>query len=167
MDGEDIFMRENRKSKVFARYHIFTLGCHIERYMEDAIFRLHETKKDNPIMAATFLFGNIISISRFEDGNGRICCLILAYVLIQIKCCLFPVISSSFHRRGRRHYIRALRMFDKKPSMLYNMIVKSLIHCWDNLEQKCKDACSILMYPLTLNFMSVVQTQKNFLTKEK
>ena len=32
------------------------------------------------------------------------CCLILAHVLIQMKCCLFPVYLSSFHRRGRRHY---------------------------------------------------------------
>ena len=113
-------------------HHIFApFGC-IERYMKDAIFRFHETKKDDPIMAAKNLFGNIINIHPFEDGNGRICCLILAHVLIQMKCCLFPVILSSFHRRGRRHYIRAVKMFDRKPSMLYTMILKSLIHCWDN-----------------------------------
>ena len=97
--------------------------------MEDAIFRFHETKKDDLIMAATNLFGNIINIHPFEDGNGRNRCLILAHVLIQMKCCLFPVILSSFHRRGRRHYIRAVKMFDRKPSALYIMIVKSLIHC--------------------------------------
>ena len=66
------------------------------RYMEGAIFRFHETKKDDPIMAATNLFGNIINIHPFEDGNGRICRLILAHVLIQMKCCLFPIILSSF-----------------------------------------------------------------------
>ena len=90
--------------------------------------------KDDPIMAATDLFGNIINIHLFEDGNGRICRLILAHGLIQMKCCLFPVILGSFHRRGRRHYIRAV-MFDRKPSVLYTMIVKSLIHSWDNFEQ--------------------------------
>ena len=42
-------------------------------------------------MAATSLFGNIINIHAFEDGNGRICFLILAPVLIQMKCCLFPI----------------------------------------------------------------------------
>ena len=78
--------------------------------MGDAIFRFHETKNDNPIIAATNLFGNIINIHPFEDGNGRICRLILAHVLIQMKCCLFPVILSSFHRRGRRHYIRAVKI---------------------------------------------------------
>ena len=132
MDGEDILVGEYRKSPVFAGYHIFSPASLIERYMEDAIFRFHETKKDDPIMAATNLFGNIINIHPFEDGNGRICRLILAHVLIQMKCCLFPVILSSFHRRGRRHCIRAVKMFDRKPSMLYTMILKSLIHCWDN-----------------------------------
>ena len=91
--------------------------------MEDGIFRFFETKNDNPIMAATNLFGNIINIHPFEDGNGRICRLILAHVLIQMKCCLFPVILSSFHRHGRRHYITAVKMFDRKPSVLYTMIV--------------------------------------------
>ena len=89
-------------------------------------------------MAATNLFGNIINIHPFEDGNVKICRLILAHVLIQMKCCLFPVILSSFHRRGRRHYIRAVKMFHRKLSMLYSMIVRSLIHCWDNFKQNAK-----------------------------
>ena len=89
-------------------------------------------------MAATNLFGNITNIHPFEDGNGRIFRLILAHVFIQMKCCLFPMILSSFHKRGRIHYIRALKMFDRKPSMLYTMIVKSLIYCWDNFEQNAK-----------------------------
>ena len=138
MDGEDILIEKYRKSPVLAGYHIFALASHIERHLEDAIFRFHETKKDDPILAATNLFGNIINIYPFEDGNGRICRLILVHVLIKMKCCLFPVILSSFHRRGRRHYIRAVKAFDRKPSILYTMIVKSLIHCWDNFEQNVK-----------------------------
>ena len=102
MNGEDILMGEYRKSPVFAGYHIFAPASLIERYMEDAVFRFHETKKDDPIMAATNLFGNIINMHLFEDGNGRICRLILAHVLIQIKCYLFPVILNFFHRRGRK-----------------------------------------------------------------
>ena len=137
-DEKDVLAGEYRKSLVFAGYYIFVSAGRIERYMEDAIFRFYETKKDDLIMAATNLFGSIIHTHPFEDGNGRICRLILAHVLIQMKCCLFPVILSSFHRRGRRHYIRAVKMFDRKPSMLYTMIVKSLIHCWDNFEQNAK-----------------------------
>ena len=134
MDGKDILAGEYRTSPVFAGYHIFAPVGYIERYMEDAIFRFHETKKNDPIMTATNLFGDIINIHPFEDGNGRICCLILAHVLIQMKCCLFPVILSSFHRCGRKHYIRAVNLFDRKPSLLCTMIVGSLIHCWDNFE---------------------------------
>ena len=67
-------MGEYRKLPVFAGYHIFASADHIERYMEDKIFRFHETKKDDPIMAATNFFGNIINIHPFEDENGRICC---------------------------------------------------------------------------------------------
>ena len=129
---------EYRKSPAFAGYHIFRPASLIERYMEDTILKFYETKKDDPIMAATNLFGNIINTHPFEDRNGRICCLILAHVLMQMKCCLFPVILRSFHRRVRRHYIRAVKMFDRKPSLLYTMIVKSLAHCWDNFEQNAK-----------------------------
>ena len=137
-DGKDVLAREYRKSPAFAGYHVFALVDLIERYMEVVIFRFHETKKDDPTMATTNLFGNIINIHPFEDGNGRICRLILAHVLVQMKCCLFPVILSTFHRRGRRHYINVVKMLDKKPSMLYTMIAKSLIHCWDNSEQNAK-----------------------------
>ena len=76
--------------------------------------------------------------SKMENGNGIICCLIFAHVFMQMKCYLFPVILSSFHRCDRRRYIRAVKMFDRKPSILYTMIVKSLMHCWDNFEQDAK-----------------------------
>ena len=99
------------------------------RYMKGALFWFHEVKKDNLYMAATNLFGNIINIHPFEDGNGRISRLILAHVLIQVKFCLFPVILNSFHRSGRRHYIRAVKTFDRKPSILYTMILRYLVCC--------------------------------------
>ena len=127
-----------RRSSVFAGYHIFAPAAFIERHIKDAIFRFHETKKDDPIMAATNSIGNIINIHSFEDGNGRICRLILAHVLMQMKCCLFSVILNSFHKRGRRHYIQAVKSYNENPSMLYTMIIKSLIHCWDNFEQNVK-----------------------------
>ena len=179
-------MAEYKRSPAFAGYHIFVPTSHIERYIDDAVFRFYETKKDDPIMAAANSFGEIINIHPFEDGNGMetkkddpimaaansfgeiinihpfedgngmetkkddpimvaansfgevinihpfedgngiICRLILAHVLIQMKWCLFPVIFSSFHRRGRRHYIRAVKMFDRKPSKPCTMIIRSL-----------------------------------------
>ena len=115
-DKRDVLEREYRKSAALAGYHIFAPTIYIEGYMEDAIFRFHETKKDDPIMAATNLFGNIINIHPFEDRNGRVCRLILAHAIIQMKCCLFPVTLSSFNRCGRRHYRRAVKIFDRRLS---------------------------------------------------
>ena len=73
-------MMEDEKDVLAGEY--IALAGHIERYMEDAISRFHETKKGDLIMATTNLFGNIINIHPFEDGNGKICRLILAHVLI-------------------------------------------------------------------------------------
>ena len=115
---KSVLAEEYRKSPAFASYHIFAPASNIERYMEGAVFKFHETKKGDPIMTATNLFDEIINMHPFEDGNGRIFHLILAHVLIQMKCCLFPVILSYFHRCSRRHYIRAVKMFDRNPSML-------------------------------------------------
>ena len=61
MENEkDVLVEEYRKSPVFAGYHIFASASHIETYTEDVIFKFHETKKDDPIMAATNFFGEII-----------------------------------------------------------------------------------------------------------
>ena len=49
-----------RKSPAFVGYHIFAPASQIERYMEGAILKFHESKKDDPIMTATNLFGEII-----------------------------------------------------------------------------------------------------------
>ena len=109
----------------------------MERLLNDSIHCYYSWGED-PIMAVANLFMGLINIHPFKDGNGRICHLILAHVLMQIKCCLFPGTLSSFHRRCRRSYIRAAKMFDREPSMLYTMIIRSLIHCWDNFEQNTK-----------------------------
>ena len=44
-DGKDVLVEEYRESPAFAGYNIFAPIDLIERYMEDAIFRFHETKK--------------------------------------------------------------------------------------------------------------------------
>ena len=44
-DGKDVLVEEYRESPAFAGHDIFAPIDLIERYMEDAIFRFHETKK--------------------------------------------------------------------------------------------------------------------------
>ena len=75
-DEKHVLVGGYRKSPAFVGYRIFAPAGYIERYMKDAVFRFH--KKDDLIMAATNLFGNIINIHPFEDGNGRTCDFILA-----------------------------------------------------------------------------------------
>ena len=45
MEDEKLLVGEHRKSPASAGYHTFAPASHIERWMEDAIFRFHETKK--------------------------------------------------------------------------------------------------------------------------
>ena len=52
-DEKDGLAGEYRQLSAFSGYHIFAPAGHIERYMEDTILRVHETKKDDLIMAAT------------------------------------------------------------------------------------------------------------------
>ena len=56
MDGNDVLTVEYRKSPEFAGYHIFASAGHIERYMKEAIFVFHETKKDDPINYGRYKF---------------------------------------------------------------------------------------------------------------
>ena len=46
-----VLVEEYRTTSLFAGYHTFASAGYIERYMEGAVFRFHETKKDDPIMA--------------------------------------------------------------------------------------------------------------------
>ena len=75
----------DKESHSFTGYHISVLTDVAERCMKDAISRFHEAEKNNPIMVITQLLVNIINIHSYEDRNGRICCLILAHVLMQVK----------------------------------------------------------------------------------
>ena len=121
-DGKDVLVGDI-ESRLHLQAIIFLhqpakIERYMERYMEGAIFSVHGTKKNDPIMATTNLFENIINIYPLEDVNGIICHLILVHVLMQMKCCLFPVILSS--------------------TMLCTMIAMSLVHVCENLEQNAK-----------------------------
>ena len=45
-DEKNVLARKYRNLPVFARCHIFATAGQIERYIEDPVFRFHETKKD-------------------------------------------------------------------------------------------------------------------------
>ena len=128
-NGKDVPAGEYRKMPVFAGFKVFAPVSAIEKAMSSALDRHHYSNED-PISGATSLFADVINIHPFEDGNGRLCRLILSHVLMQNGCRLFPLLLGSFHRHGRRHYIQAVRRYYNNPSMLYTMAA-----CLDNFEQ--------------------------------
>ena len=126
-------MGEYRESPVFLRYHFFPPADTIERLVDDALYCYYHSTSRDPILPTADLFIDLIDMHQFEDGNGRLCRMILSHVLIQDGCYApFPVLLSSFNKRGRGHYIQAVNRYHENPSMLYIMIkqnVKMLARC--------------------------------------
>ena len=115
---------EHRKSPVFLRYCIFPPADTIERLVDDALYCYYHPNDPtiDPILAAAKLFVDLINVHPFEDGNRRLCRMILSHVLIDGCCGPFPVLLGSFNKTGRRHYIQAVKRYHEKPSMLYTTI---------------------------------------------
>ena len=103
--------------------------------INNALSRYYSSNDDDPIYAATKLLADLIEIHLFEDGNKRLCQIMLSHVLVQSGCSLFSILLSSFHKRDRKHYVRAVQRYYKNPSMLYTLIAASIVHVWDNFEQ--------------------------------
>ena len=133
-DEKGVLAGEYRKSPVFLRYCIFPPADTIQRLVDDALYRYYHPNDPTigPILATANLFVDLINIHLFEDGNGRLCRMILPHVLMRSGCSLFLVLLSSFNNRCRRHYIQAVNRYHENPSMLYTMI-KSLYR--NNFEQ--------------------------------
>ena len=134
-NGKPVLIGEYRKTKVFAGFHEFAPVSAISRLVTDALNRYYSADSIDPILNSAKLFIDLINIHPFEDGNGRLCRLIISHVLMESGLSLFPVLLSSFHKRGRRHYIQAVKRFEEKPSLLYTMVCKSLVKVWENFEQ--------------------------------
>ena len=125
---------EYRKSYVFVGYPIFPPVDIIGRLVDDSLHRYYHPTSRDLILAAAGLFIDLINIRPFEDGNGRLCRMILSHVLIQDRCC-GPFTVSLFNKRGMRHYIQAVNRYHENPSMLY-IVIK--LYCWDYFEQNTK-----------------------------
>ena len=126
---------EFRKSPVFLRYRIFPPADTIEKLVDDTLYRYYHPNGINPILATANLFVDLINIHPFEDGNGRLCRMILSHVFMRGGCSLFSVLLRSFNKRGRWHYIQAVNRYHENPSLLYTMIKSSFL---DNFEQNSK-----------------------------
>ena len=133
-NGKDVLTGEYRKTPFFAGFETFAPVSVIERLMNDALHRYYNSDGD-PIYAAVKLFADVINIHPIEDENGRLCRMILSQMLVQAGLSLFPVLLRSFHKRGRKYYIRVVRRYYDNPSMLYTMVAASLVRVWENFKQ--------------------------------
>ncbi|XP_057316770.1 uncharacterized protein LOC130657787 [Hydractinia symbiolongicarpus] len=115
--------------------HEFAPVSAIPRLVTYALDRYYSTETDDPIWNAVRLFIDLINIHTFEDGNGRLCRLVISHVLVESGMSLLPVLLSSLHKRGRCHYIQAVKRFKERPSLLYTMVCRSLVKVWENFEQ--------------------------------
>ena len=95
--------------------------------MDDVLYHYYHPNDPtiDPILAAANTSVDLINIHLLEDGDGRLCRMILSHMLIDGWCGPFPVLLSSFNKRDRRNYIQAVNRYHENPSMLYTMI-KSL-----------------------------------------
>ena len=65
------------------------------------------------LVSATVLFYEVIQVHPFEDGNGRLCLLLLNYALC-VAGFPFAVPLTSGHSKARKHYIMAIRNAQNK-----------------------------------------------------
>ena len=133
-NGKDVLIGKYRTKPVFAGVTTFAPVSIISRLVDSALDRYYHST-DDEIFKAANLFSDLINMHPFEDGNGRLCRIVLSHVLMSSGCSLFPVLLSSFHTSGRRHYIQAVKRYRDNPSMLYTMVCASLVRMWDNFEK--------------------------------
>jgi len=107
--------------------------------MADVIRQYNEDKKDvnKSITVAARLFYRLVTVHPFEDGNGRLCRMVLAFALIQLGWTKFPVTLSDWHpSKARHHYLAALQQRDRKNDLSHieYLILLSLHYSWANFE---------------------------------
>ena len=131
MDGKDVLVVKYRRSLVFIEhyYHIFPPADTIGRLVDGALHRYYHPTSRDPILVAGSLFVDLIRIHPFEDGNGRLCQMIVSHVLIQDGYYAFPVLLGSFNKRERRYYIQAVKSYRENPSMLYTSRIVARKKC--------------------------------------
>lgn len=98
-----------RTRRANAGFHVFVEPSHIESGLALMIRSYRHAKRSgaHPIELATQLFYDCITIHPFENGNGRLCRLLLAWSLLREGFPFFVSFSTG-HRSRRQHYMHAI-----------------------------------------------------------
>ena len=124
----------NIGSRLYLQALIFLHLLTILKDIWTSIFRFHEAKNYGPIMAATNLFGNIINIHPFEDGNGKnlpldfgSCCVTDKVLSISSN---FKLLSYAWQKRlhmgSKKCLIESLQFFNSIIKMNLELFTKYL-----------------------------------------
>ena len=102
----------------------------VAEYNQKVVLPDHDTYQ-----LASWLLQEVISLHPFEDGNGRLSRLLWCYSLMRDGL-PFPTTLSSGHNKTYRHYIQALKKYqrgsDNEHSHLTSLTVLSVHNGWSN-----------------------------------
>ena len=113
--GNPVVVGEIRKTGAFTAGHIYPEAS-IES-LEQAISKYYESiqRKDHFLLSAATLFYEVIQAHSFQDGNGRLCRLLLNYALERAGF-PFAIPLTSGHTKARQHYIMAIQSAQYKDT---------------------------------------------------
>ena len=113
--GSPLPVGQIRKCGAFTAGHIYPEAsmAGLDQAIENYYVSLE--RKDHFLISATVLFYEVIQAHPFQDGNGRLCRLLLIYALERAG---FPwaVPLTSGHSKARKHYILAIRNAQNRDS---------------------------------------------------
>lgn len=95
---------------VYAGHHQFPPSECISRSIAYLVGDYHERAAEDPFVLAAWLSHEFVSIHPFEDGNGRICRLLLNMALLSRGVPFCSALGfSSGHRQAMKHYMQCVK----------------------------------------------------------
>jgi len=159
-----------RTSPVYAGTHPFLPVVAIRDAMRDLCHRFRvnsemgkldenddfEHNRQDPYSLAAQLCHDFVCIHPFEDGNGRMCRLLLNYALLHYGL-PFPVaLGYTVHKKAKSKYLRALRQDEKRGGHAKQMtmiVLSAVSRAWSRFEENYR--------------LGVLQPRQSQLTTEK
>lgn len=92
-----------------------------------------QDKIDGPVVAAKLMY-HMVTLHPFQDGNGRLCRLLVSYALMASGE-PFPVPLHNGHRKSHKHYVSALQHADRHlhTRQLASFVLECLLWKWQNV----------------------------------
>ena len=111
-DGLRVEAGSYRTTPASAGWHQFPPATCIDRSMKDLVQAYNERAADtaeDPFVLAAWLSYEFVSIHPFEDGNGRMCRLLLNMALLTHGVPFCSALGfSSGHRQAKKHYMECI-----------------------------------------------------------